>query len=106
VLTQDYDLTKYPPKAINSRLGATLCECCGDGLDMSNMLLQVEGDNYGYVHPTCVGVTQRCDCCQDYLVGAKVRAVYTLPGFVIEHDYCSQSCKEEHRIQLIREAGL
>lgn len=106
MLTQDFDYAKYPLKSFNSRLGVTSCGCCDKSVDMGDMLLQIEGDKYEYVHPQCVGVLERCDMCNDYLVGAMVRAVYTLPGYVIQHDYCSESCKAEHRVKLIREAGL
>jgi hypothetical protein len=50
----------------------------------------------------------KCDCCRDAYTGQPnwVVANWTVPGAVLEYRYCSEQCKENHRLQLIREAGL
>lgn len=109
MLTLDFDFNDHPLKAFNSRHGATLCECCGEGLDLGDAILHTDDkyeEGYGYVHPACVGVTEICQCCGDWLVGATVKARYTLPGYVYDYAYCSESCKAEHHLQIIRNHGL
>jgi hypothetical protein len=51
----DIDSEKFPVKAINRRLGQTLCEACDHGVDIGEMLfVPVGSDGYGYYHPECV----------------------------------------------------
>lgn len=35
-----------------------------------------------------------------------IKARYTLPGYVYDYQYCSNECRENHRLKLIRESGL
>lgn len=50
----------------------------------------------------------KCDCCGTRFTQqiGWVKAVWTLPGMVYEYYYCSEKCKAEHKLQLIRGAGL
>ena len=49
---------------------------------------------------------EKCDCCGRPVGTAWVKALYTVPGMVAEYYYCSEKCKADHRLQLIRESGL
>ena len=48
----------------------------------------------------------RCDCCGVALPDGWYKAMYILPGYVMEYYYCSPDCKQVHHLQLIREKGL
>jgi hypothetical protein len=47
-----------------------------------------------------------CAYCKQVVGSHWVKAIWLVPGFLFEHIYCGQGCKEHHRLQLIREAGL
>lgn len=106
MLTLDFDLKKYPMKEFTMPRALTVCDTCGECLDMGDMVLKVDGYDYGYHHPACLGITEICDCCGDWLTGAVVKARYTLPGIVYDYKYCSEACKHEHHLRLIRNHGL
>jgi YHS domain-containing protein len=48
----------------------------------------------------------KCDCCGKEFAHQWVKAKYTLPGYLAEYYYCSEKCKQDHRLQLIRSSGL
>lgn len=50
----------------------------------------------------------KCDCCgaQFTKQDGWVKAMYTVPGMVLEYYYCGEKCKQDHRLTLIRGAGL
>lgn len=50
----------------------------------------------------------KCDCCGAQYTNqiGWVYACWTLPGYSLSYYYCSERCKAEHRLQLIRGAGL
>lgn len=48
-----------------------------------------------------------CDCCgKEYDPKLPVIVNYQIGAMIAYYYYCSQSCKENHKMQLIREAGL
>ena len=48
----------------------------------------------------------KCDCCGKEFSHQWVKARYTLWGYVYDYFYCSDNCKQDHRLKLIRESGL
>lgn len=50
----------------------------------------------------------KCDCCGTKFTQQEgwVKAMWTVPGYVLEYYYCSEKCKQDHKLQLMRENGL
>lgn len=48
----------------------------------------------------------QCDCCKKEMQVWFAKAVYTVPGYVYEWFYCSEKCKLDHKMQLLRGSGL
>jgi hypothetical protein len=49
-----------------------------------------------------------CDCCKKPIVPPIqwLKVQYTVPGYVVEYYYCGEICKQDHKLQLMREAGI
>jgi hypothetical protein len=50
----------------------------------------------------------KCDCCGTPFTNQHgwVKAMWTVPGMVLEYYYCGEKCKQDHKMRLIRESGL
>ena len=50
----------------------------------------------------------KCDCCGDPVTftDAAKKAKYGVPGMVLEYYYCSERCKQDHKMTLLRGSGL
>ena len=47
-----------------------------------------------------------CDHCGKALPEVPVYVSYSIPGYVLDYRYCSHICRHDHKMQLMREAGL
>jgi len=54
VTEQNFDFKRFPLKGYNQRLGQTLCQHCGNGVDLGEMVFHQNGEDYGYYHPECL----------------------------------------------------
>lgn len=47
-----------------------------------------------------------CDYCGDSLPVKPVYVSYSVPGWVMDYRYCSDDCRYEHKMFLMRSAGF
>lgn len=47
-----------------------------------------------------------CNHCGGKLPEPPVYVRYTVPGYVLEYEYCSDICRHDHKMRLMREAGF